>query len=141
MGGKYTTYRAMAEEALKLVTKKELKDTREFYPLFGGGVMENDAGLNAKEFNVDVDIVNYLKGIYGAQFKSLLNLIKEDASLKQPICKGTKNIKAQVVYALKEEMAVTKSDIMERRLGLVYEDCSRSECENAVEQLMEKYKD
>jgi glycerol-3-phosphate dehydrogenase len=141
MGGKYTTYRLIAEDALKMVTKKPLKDIQEIYPLFGGGKIKDDLSAKARECGIDLKLVEHLVEVYGTKYSAVLDIIKEDKDLKQPVCRGARTIKAQVVYALRHELALNKSDIIERRTSLIYEDCSKPACESSVEELIYKYKD
>ena len=52
----------------------------------------------------------------------VLDLAREDASFLSPIVDGSPHIQAEVVYCVREEMAVCIEDILSRRLGLQFYD-------------------
>jgi len=107
MGGKYTTYRVIAEDALKKIIKHPLIDTSRHYPLYGGGDVHDDLNHVSREYGVGVDIVKQLIEIYGTRYREVL---KSAA--------GVSVAKGQMIYAVEHEMAVTAEDILQRRLGL-----------------------
>jgi len=51
---------------------------------------------------------------------------------------GSKAIKAQIMYSLEEEMALTKEDIFERRLSLLYEDIDHHQAQEVIEEYLSK---
>src|SRR5690606_18784116 len=58
---------------------------------------------------------------HGADSGAVLQLLKEDASLVDPIVAGRTPIRAEVLHAVRAEMALTLEDVMRRRLQLFYE--------------------
>ncbi len=50
----------------------------------------------------------------------MVDLISEDAALAQPLVPGMPQIRAEVVYAAREEMAVSIADVLARRIGLEF---------------------
>lgn len=110
MGGKWTTYRLMAERTIDRVQEflggpVTTCPTRD-YPLAGSGQWDRPPGLSS------------LSQKYGTLADEILQLADVDSSLGQPILDGLSPIRAQVVYAVRREMAVTIEDVLARRIGL-----------------------
>jgi glycerol-3-phosphate dehydrogenase len=118
MGGKWTTYRLMAERTIDRVQEflgvpVTACRTRD-YPLAGSGGRgwDRPAGLSSQ------NAAPYLSRKYGTLAGEILQLAEMDSSLRQPILDGLAPIRAQVVYAVRREMAVTIEDVLARRIGL-----------------------
>jgi len=137
-GGKYTTYRKIAEDALKMVTTKALLDTSEKYPLFGSGEITRSVNDIALAYGLTPQTVEYLISLYGVRYQDVLDLVQKDKDLKDPIARGTRAIKAQVVYAIEHEFAMREDDIMERRLGLIYDDCDHDQCREEIQNILSR---
>ncbi len=137
MGGKYTTYRKIAEDCLRVVApSQKLTDTRAGFPVFGGGKIVESAADAARAYGLEVDTVQYLMGIYGTRYKNVLQFTQNNPVLKEPLCTCSPAIKAQVVYAIETEMAVKEEDIIKRRLSLVYRPCRSGQCVKEIQRLM-----
>ncbi len=115
MGGKWTTYRLMAERTIDRV--QELLGgpvtacpTRD-YPLAGSGTGGPDSASPYLS-------QPYLWRKYGTLAGEVLRLADVDSSLSQPILDGLAPIRAQVIHAVRREMAVTIEDVLARRIGL-----------------------
>ncbi len=134
LGGKFTTYRKIAQDCLKKILPgvKGLQGVE--YPLYGSGAIEESVDEVVREYGVDGKTVEYLQQKYGIRYKEILRLIKQDISLKEKICDCSLAVRAQVVYAVENEMACTVDDIIWRRLGLGYLGCSTGRCRQVVEQ-------
>ncbi len=132
MGGKYTTYRKIAQDCLKkfiyLKSRPELE-----YPLYGSGTPLRTEGEIAAEFGVDEATVSYLFGKYGMKYLDVLELTREDNELKEKICECSEVIGAQIKYSIDVEMAQNTDDVMTRRLGLVYLACSSNRCRTFIQ--------
>src|SRR5262249_39912879 len=59
---------------------------------------------------------------FGNFRNQVLDLVSEDVSLLSPIVDGAPQIQAEVVYCIREELAVCIEDILARRLGLQFYD-------------------
>jgi glycerol-3-phosphate dehydrogenase len=123
MGGKWTTHRAMAEDAVNAVQKHLLGavtacPTRE-HLLFGsqGYTPELRRSLQSK-YDLPELTARHLAGKFGAASFKVLALIEQDAALALPVLPGLAPLAAEVVYCARNEMAVTIDDILSRRLGL-----------------------
>lgn len=137
MGGKYTTYRKIAEDCLRKFMYLKARPAFE-YPLYGSGQPAESTPKLASEFDVSEETVEYLLGKYGMRCVDVLDLTREDAALKEPMCDCSPAIRAQVVYAVDTEMAQNVDDVLTRRLGLTYVACSSQRCRAYVQKVLQK---
>jgi glycerol-3-phosphate dehydrogenase len=124
LGGKWTTYRAMAEDGLDHVlwalgAKAACKTLN--YPLTGAQGFSPDYWKQlAADFPVSPETARHLAEKFGTDSPKVLELVKHDTQLLQPIFEGGAPILAEVVYAIREEMAQTIEDILLRRIGVQF---------------------
>ena len=124
-GGKYTTYRNMAEdvvdEACKKLGKKAFCITQKT-PLAGSLPTGLDEYIKetvpqlAERFGVEPGTVRHLIHFYGSRTEKILQYTGEDPSLAEPISPEGMDIYAQVLYGIREEGAKTISDTLLRRM-------------------------
>ncbi len=113
-GGKYTTYRAVAEDFVnRLISGPGIES------LFGSGTLET-AEVLASKFSVSTETAAYLLEKYGSRAVDILGLVKKDSSLGKQITQGHPAIFAQIPYSVDVEMAQTVEDVLARRLTLAY---------------------
>jgi len=128
-GGKWTTYREMAEDAIdKLLNlhpdiHKEAGDCKTLsIPLLGAqGYSDDLAESLAKQYDIDLETAKNLAKNYGGRAKDVLKAGK-DAKIVDPlglIVPGFPYINAEIVYAIKEH-ARTVEDVLSRRTRLSY---------------------
>lgn len=114
-GGKWTTYRQMAQDVINLIDRKFNlrlpKCNTESYKIHG-----------FKE-NVDLNNPYYY---YGSDEEGLLSLVNEDKSLGEVLSPDLGIIKAQVVWAVQQEMARTIEDVLARRTRALFLDAKES---------------
>ena len=134
MGGKYTTYRRIAEDCLKKFMYLKTRPSLE-YPLYGSGVPTESTSEVAADFGVKEETVQYLKDKYGMRYLDVLSLTRGDSSLKQELCDCSPAICAQVVYSIEIEMAQNVDDVLTRRLGLTYVACASQQCRTFIEKI------
>lgn len=107
-GGKLTTYREMAEdavdEACELLGRKKSCKTKRL----------SLRGASGKRYN-STQIDKHLDGRYGSDASALRELIAKDASLGEELIPGLPYLKCEAVYAATHEMATTLDDILTRR--------------------------
>jgi len=139
-GGKYTTYRKIAEDVVTQLTKKPLKETEEKFPVYGSGPIEEDPEVVGRQYELKPEVVQALMDYYGIRFRDVLSLIDEDSGLKETICTCSMAIRAQIAYAIKVEMACKDQDIVARRLMLEYYDCQTKECRKVIQQMLSEVK-
>ena len=123
-GGKYTTSRNLAENVLKTVIKKSGKNYKKSITaktrLAGCEIPDIDAFVAAaKTANSDFSepAVDYLARIYGNEFNNVMEIARSDKKYAVPL-NADGEMPAQVVYAIKQEMARTLKDILIRRTGI-----------------------
>ncbi len=128
MGGKYTTYRAIAQECVEQVLEGKKLDLGGKYPLWGTEAFVVDGQKMARQYGISPETVSCLLAKYGAKYTEVLKLLDRDPGLAGLLCDCSPAIKAQVVYSLESEMAMTADDIIWRRLGIGYNFCSSKNC-------------
>jgi len=123
-GGKYTTSRQLAEDAMKVVGAKlgrELPKCETAQRRLVGCEIADLEGFvaQAKKAHSDfgANTMDWLARHYGTDFEKVLTLARQDASLAQTL-DADGELLAQAVYAVREEMAKTLKDVMLRRTGL-----------------------
>ena len=140
LGGKYTTYRSIAWQCLRKLGYPVI-DQGVDYPLYGSGPLKEVPELLAARYDIDVETVFHLRNKYGIRYRAVLELVAADPQGKELICPFAPDIRAQIVYAIKMEMARTTEDIYWRRLGLGYRGCDLGECRRIIEPYLVKYKE
>ncbi|HLM55963.1 MAG TPA: glycerol-3-phosphate dehydrogenase/oxidase [Pyrinomonadaceae bacterium] len=121
VGGKLTTYRSLAEEAVGLLFKQlgraapPCVTARE--PLPGASAADYEAFK--EEFKRTSPLAAHsterLLKVYGTRAAAVLRLALEDSELARPISEETGTVGAEVVFAFREEMAETLTDCLMRR--------------------------
>ncbi len=110
-GGKLTTYRSMAADAVDAVTKDlgrgGASRTRRL-PLLGG------RDFQAAE-SVEPSRHEHLAARYGTLAGDVLSLVDERPELGEPLVPGLPYLRAEAVYAVRAEMARTLDDVLSRR--------------------------
>jgi len=133
IGGKYTTYRKIAEDTIWKVFK--IRTTKPFC-LYCNEYPPVDTDDMAKKYNMDPDTITFLMDKYGRRYQEILRLIEKDRSLAQRICDCSPNIKAQLIYSVENEMALTADDVISRRLSLQFSPCKTKKCHNLIIQFI-----
>lgn len=129
LGGKWTVYRAMAEEAIdtveRFLTGRISGSPTRRHPLFGFEDKKVQAVQQLIEsYAMPADIVFHLVEKFGSCAVRVLDLVRADPSLGSRLVRGAPQIQAEVVYSVREEMAISIEDILSRRLGLQFFDWS-----------------
>ncbi len=119
LGGKWTTYRLMAQDTLDEVCKifdVQKECSTKNFKLFGAQNQITEPDLIIAD--IDLELKNHLKETYGDQINEVLELIKIDPNLKERISSKYPFIKAQIVYACHHEMITKPRDFLARRIRL-----------------------
>jgi glycerol-3-phosphate dehydrogenase len=120
-GGKYTTYRVMAKDAVDAAAEDigEIKESiTEHVPLVGAdgyAAMMNLKGELSRETGLPEWRVEHLLGRYGSKLHEVLALADEDPSLLEPVKSAEKYLRAELKYAATHEGALHLTDILARR--------------------------
>jgi glycerol-3-phosphate dehydrogenase len=131
LGGKWTTHRLMAEDTINAVQRGlgwqvTLSVTRG-HPLAGAAGFTADYWKTlAKGYGLADATAQHLAPKFGTRAPEVLALARVDASLGTALVAGLPHIRAEVVYAIRNEMAQTIEDILARRLGLQLFDWRKS---------------
>lgn len=126
-GGKLTTYRVMAEDAVDFAIADEYRNRdslTETMPLTGAvgfGEWSERAEQIAEDYGWDAERVDRLLGRYGSLIREVLELIDEDASLGRPLEAAPGYLRAEIAYACTSEGALHLDDLLSRRTRMIYE--------------------
>jgi glycerol-3-phosphate dehydrogenase len=125
MGGKWTTHRAMAEDTIHAVQQAlglpQTESQTRNHILYGGEGFTDDYWKKLRrEYPVSEGTARHLAAKFGTASEKILELTAEDPDLMQPIHAGGRAITAEVVYAVRYEMAATIEDVLARRLGMQF---------------------
>lgn len=126
-GGKWTTYRKMAldtvDHALKEFGLSAPKPTcqTENLPLLGSANYDEKGGLElSKKYGFAADLAAYLNRTYGDQAEQVAGLAKEGFSAR--LVENHPVLEAEVLYAVRYEMADRVIDVLARRTPLALLD-------------------
>lgn len=123
IGVKYTTARDVALKTVNLAGKKlgqKLpKSMSHLSPLAGGDIVLFDeflkSALDAKPASMPAGIVTRLVTLYGTEYRDILDLAGKTKGWDQTVGGSEELLKAEIIHAVRNEMAVTLSDILLRR--------------------------
>jgi glycerol-3-phosphate dehydrogenase len=127
-GGKWTTYRKMAKDVVTnaaFVAKLPKKEC-----------VTDELKIHGYTGNIDIsDPLHY----YGSDAENIKQLWKLDPSLKKLIVDELPYTKAEVIWAIRNEMAMTVEDVLARRTRLLFLDAKAAyAAARVVAQLMAK---
>lgn len=127
-GGKYTTYRVMAKDAVDMATNDITKLTNESItaklPIIGADgywALAQQVDALATRFGLKQETIKHLLDRYGSDINEVLDLISDDRKLAAPISKNLPYLKAEIVYAVTSEGAQSVSDVLEHRTRIWFE--------------------
>jgi glycerol-3-phosphate dehydrogenase len=123
LGGKWTTYRAMAEDTIDAVEKylnnRTTGCSTKNHPLYGsGGYGPNFWRDLAKQPGLSESSARHLAGKFGARASDVIDLARQDPELAAPLVEGHAPLRAEVVFGIRDEMATSIEDVLARRIGL-----------------------
>lgn len=126
LGAKYTTARAIAEQAVDMIVAKlALPDkpcrTRS-EPLFEGRIADVESYLLQKtEQYVNIvrkEVIENLIVHHGSDIDALMSHLRTGNGFIEKICPERETLAGEVDYAVREEMACTLADVIFRRTGM-----------------------
>ncbi|MDN5748799.1 MAG: glycerol-3-phosphate dehydrogenase/oxidase [Pseudonocardia sp.] len=131
-GGKYTTYRIMARDAVDAAVHgldtKVPPSVTENVPLLGAEgypAMKNARYQLAHRYGLHVARVEHLLGRYGSLVDEVLDLVVDDLTLAEPLAGAPDHLRAEVVYAASHEGARHIEDVLARRTRISIETFDR----------------
>ncbi|MFV1884068.1 MAG: FAD-dependent oxidoreductase [Balneola sp.] len=114
-GGKWTTYRKMAEDT---INQAELVAGLDNTPC-------KTENLRIHGWLKNIDWNNHLH-VYGSDMVGLKKLLKENPGLNSPLHPNLPYLKGEVVWAVRNELAVTIEDVLSRRTRALLLDAKAS---------------
>ena len=131
-GGKYTTYRVMAKDAVDAavhgLNRTVPPSCTAEVPLVGAEgyhALWNVREHLARRAGLRVSVVEHLLNRYGSLVEELLGLIEADPGLGKPLDSAGGYLKAEAVYAASHEGALHLDDILARRTRISIETWDR----------------
>ena len=125
-GGKWTTYRKMGEEAVD-------------HALLVAGLDERPCMTKSLRIHGAVNQIDHTDPlcVYGSDARLINRLIEEELGLKEKLHEALPYLRAEVVWAVREEMARTVEDVLARPTRALLLDAKASmEAAPAVAEIM-----
>ena len=131
LGGKWTTYRLMAKDAVDVIEKILLGKTSdcltESRTLVGSEQYDFDLFQNLiKKYSINPESTLHLERNYGSKAMDILKIIEQNPSLATLIINDYPYLKAEVIYATRYEMCCTIRDFLARRIRLEILDWNKT---------------
>ncbi|GAB4085261.1 glycerol-3-phosphate dehydrogenase/oxidase [Myceligenerans cantabricum] len=127
-GGKLTTYRVMAKDAVDFALGDDAAAARPSItheiPLLGADGLDaarSEATTWARRHGWTAALVDHLLHRYGASLFEIAALCEADPALARPLEHAPAYLRAEVHYAASHEGAIHLEDVMTHRTRLVYE--------------------
>jgi glycerol-3-phosphate dehydrogenase len=131
-GGKYTTYRIMArdavDEAVRALDAKVPPSVTDTVPLLGAEgypAMKNARYQLAHRYGLHVARIEHLLARYGSLIDEVLELVDADPTLGEPLAGAPDYLRAEIVYAASHEGARHLDDLLARRTRISIETFDR----------------
>jgi glycerol-3-phosphate dehydrogenase len=131
-GGKYTTYRVMAKDAVDAAVHglhyKVPPSVTENVPLLGAEgftALKNSAPVLAQRYGLHEARILNLLSRYGSLIHEVLDLVTADPTLGEPLTGAPDHLRAEIVYAASHEGARHLDDVLARRTRISIETFDR----------------
>jgi len=125
LGGKWTTYRAMAEDGVnrieRILRRAVTGSSTRTMPLAGSEGF--DAGYCRElivKFEISEPTARHLSQKFGTDATEVLNLVRSEPALARPIYPDSEVLTGEVLYCIREEMAQSIEDLLARRIGIQF---------------------
>jgi len=125
IGGKLTTYRRMAEDVVNAATGRRIGMASPTRTLGLSGAEGLGAALpvlraRSRRLGLPRATLLHLIRAHGTQAAAVLALVEERPALGIPLARGCPHICAEVIVAVRAEMAVAVADVLLRRTRLAH---------------------
>ena len=131
-GGKYTTYRVMAQDAVDAAVhgldRRVPASVTQSVPLLGADgfpALWNARGKLAASAGLHVAWIEHLLRRYGTAADEVLELVRREPELGKPLDGAADYLRAEVVYAATHEGALDVEDVLTRRTRICFETFDR----------------
>ncbi len=128
-GGKYTTYRVMAKDAVDLAVldlrRLVSESVTDKLPLIGADgyfALVQQVPKIAETYSIPEATVTHLLDRYGSLIEEILEIISADKSMAQRLIPDLPYIKAEILHAVTHEGALSVEDVLLRRTRISFED-------------------
>ncbi len=131
VGGRLTTYRAIAAQTVDRVVAQlheldgrhvRLKPGTEREPLPGGEAHDLEVLVEeAEREGFSREMAEHLVRSYGSESPAVTRLAISQPELAEPVSPGHSAILAELVHAMRREMAITQGDLLIRRTHVFHE--------------------
>jgi len=126
-GGKLTTHRAIAEKIVDRVMRRMGRPSGPCptltTPLPGArGALETVSDIASDDSIVASDVASMLTSRYGTRAALVIEIVRDHPKLAQPIVPAASAIRAEVIHAIRNELATSVSDFLVRRTSMVWRD-------------------
>lgn len=131
VGGKLTTYRRMAQDTIDVLNRRDgsvVVHPTTNVPLHGSAgwpAVRRDLETKGRALGLSEQTITHLGQSYGSESLAVLSLIVSDPSLAGLLVSDLPYIKAEVIYACRNEMAMTPYDVLARRTSITLVDRQR----------------
>jgi glycerol-3-phosphate dehydrogenase len=125
-GGKLTTYRLMARDVVDAVQRslgaRRTASRTARSPLVGGRMANLPAEIAAAAaLTRDISVASRLVQAHGDEWRAVWALAAADATLAERVDPSRPYLLAELLYAVREELALTLGDLLIRRTPLAFE--------------------
>jgi len=127
-GGKYTTYRVMAEDAvneainhLRKIVPDSVTETLAIIGAEGYSVLMNQIPRLSQQYSISEKSVEHLLNRYGSLISEVLEPAESKPELREELIPGLAYLKAEILYAVTHEGATSIDDVLSRRTRISFE--------------------
>jgi glycerol-3-phosphate dehydrogenase len=131
IGGKMTTYRRMAQDTVDLLSKRDqVKPVHPTLnlPLLGSAGwphVQREIEQRGRRLDLKKEIIDHLGSSYGSGAHTILDYVEQNSANGQTLISDLPYIKAEILYACRNEMAMTPADVLSQRTSITLEDRQR----------------
>lgn len=127
-GGKYTTYRVMAKDAVDLAVldlrRLVNESVTDKLPLIGADgyfALVQQIPKIAESYSISEATVRHLLDRYGSLIEEILEIIDADPSMSERLIPELPYLKAEILHAVTHEGALSVEDVLLRRTRISFE--------------------
>lgn len=143
LGGKYTTYRRMAEQTVDLLAQQHrwrtdrcLTDQVNVLETVHPIILDHWQDITR---SIDPDLLARLLVRYGAAAFHVLRLVSDEPALAQPVCPHHEYIAAELIHTVQQELACTITDVLARRTRIAWSSCQGLDFVSMMTDLLRRY--
>ncbi|KQS27720.1 glycerol-3-phosphate dehydrogenase/oxidase [Dyadobacter sp. Leaf189] len=126
LGGKWTTYRLMAKDTIDeadAIFSQQKPCITDAHILAGGEHFDRESWRKlATDFALSDEVARHLMSKYGSRAGKVATIARDNSLLAEKLSPEYPYLKAEVVYAVRTEMAVTLRDFLARRVRMEITD-------------------